>query len=70
MGREIMITDADTTVEVVEGDCDNDPVRVKFGPEPYAITMVGDLSQIHRVIVEADRQVSGLVVRSNDSPAR
>ena len=36
-------------------------VRVKFGLEPYGVTLLGDLSDLHRLIIEADRQVSGLV---------
>jgi hypothetical protein len=62
MSRQILITDADTGVEVIEG-ADDEPVRVRFGPDLYGVTLVGDLATIHRLVVEADRQVSRLVVR-------
>ena len=67
MTREILITGADSTVEIVE-DGDGEPIRVKFGPEPYGLTLVGDLSTIHRLIIEADRQLSRLRVRPTTSP--
>ena len=57
--QPIVILDANTTV-TVEAD-DEDPIRVKLGTEPYGVTLVGDLSDIHRIIIEADRQVSRLV---------
>ena len=57
--QPIVILDADTTI-TVEADGE-DPIRVKLGTEPYGVTLVGDLSVIHRIIIEADRQVSGLV---------
>ena len=59
MSQNIVILDADTTVAVeANGD---DPIRVKLGAEPYGVTLVGDLSDMHRIIIEADRQVSRLV---------
>ena len=57
--QPIVILDADTTVTVQ--DDGEDPIRVKLGVEPYGVTLVANLSEIHRIIIEADRQVSGLV---------
>lgn len=67
MSREIMILDDSTTVKVESGDND-EPIRVRFGDETYGVTLIGDLLQMQRLIVEADRQISGLAVRSNGSP--
>ena len=47
-------------------------VRVKLGPEPYGVTLVGDLKDLYRVIIEADRQVSRLfnAARAENSSQR
>ena len=45
------------TVEVAEDRI----ARVKLGSEPYGVTLVGDLGDLHRIIIEADRQISRLV---------
>ena len=68
MTREIMITGADTTVEVIEDD-GGDQLRVRLGEELYGVTLVGELAQLQRVVVEVDRQISALAVRHTGSPA-
>ncbi len=61
---EIVIVDADSNVTVEAAD--DQTVRVKLGPEPYGVTLVGHLPEIHKVIIEADRQLSHLTRRSPD----
>lgn len=39
-------------------------VHVQIGSGPDAVTFVGDLDDIHRLFVEIDRRVSGLVART------
>ena len=63
MSRDIVVTDTDTQVEVIEGD-DDEPLRVRIGSETHGVTLVGDLGQVQRLIVEADRQVARLASRS------
>ena len=59
MSQNIVILDANSTVEVeANGD---DPIRIKFGTEPYGVTLVGNLTEMHHIIIEADRQISRLV---------
>jgi hypothetical protein len=63
MSRDIVVTDTDTEIEVVEGE-GGEPVRVRIGSETHGVTLVGDLVQVQRLIVEADRQVARLATRS------
>ena len=59
MSQNIVILDANFTVEVeAKGE---DPIRVKLGTEPYGVTLVGDLTEMHHIIIEVDRQISRLV---------
>jgi hypothetical protein len=69
MSRQILITDTDTSVEVSAGN-GGEPARIRFGDDPYGVTLVGDLSQLLRVIIEADRQISQLVTRLDRAPIR
>ena len=61
---EIVILDADSNVTVEAAE--DQTVRVKLGSEPYGITLVGHLPELHSVIIEADRQLSHLTGRSPD----
>ena len=53
---EIVRLSAETSVDV-EATGGNQ-VRLKLGPEPYGVTLVGDLTQLHSIIIEADRQLT------------
>jgi hypothetical protein len=64
MSRQILITDADTAVDVRVGR-GGEPARVRFGDDPYGVTFVGDLTQLQRLIIEADRQIAQLRTRSS-----
>ena len=65
--RQILIAEADTAVEVRVGS-GGEPARVRFGDDPYGVTLVGDLTQLQRMIIEADRQIAQLTTRSSGSP--
>ena len=60
--RGIVILDADSSV-TIEACRDDQIVSVKLGHEPYGVTLVGDLSEIHSIIIDADRQLSRLITR-------
>ena len=64
--RVVRVIDSETYVEIHADDGD-EAVQVKLGPDRSGLTLVGDLPQLHRVIVEADRLVSALTVRSNNT---
>lgn len=38
-------------------------VRVRLGPAPHGVTIVGDLADIHRIFVEIDKRVSRLATQ-------
>ena len=63
--QEIVIVDANTQVAVESAE--DGIVRVRFGPKPYGVTLVGDMTELHRAIIEADRQIARL---SSEARAR
>ena len=65
MSDVVRLVDTETQVEVLADKGDNETIRVKLGPEPHSVTFVGTLSDLHRLFVEVDRQISGLVARSH-----
>ncbi|MEL7155170.1 MAG: hypothetical protein AAFN30_01070 [Actinomycetota bacterium] len=50
------LVDENTTIEVVADDAE--AVRVKLGPDPHGVTLVGSLDHIHRVFAQIDLEVS------------
>ena len=62
MNDVVRLLDAETSVEVHAEDGPH-AVRVNFGPGPDGVTFVGTLSDLHRIFVEVDNQVSRLVTR-------
>ncbi|MEM8922308.1 MAG: hypothetical protein AAGD35_02325 [Actinomycetota bacterium] len=55
----ILSADSPIAVEVDAGDA----ARVRLGADPDGVTLIGDLQDLHRVIIEIDRQLSREVAK-------
>lgn len=50
------LIDENTTIEVFTDE--TEAVRVRLGPDPHGVTLVGSLNDIHRVFAQVDQEVS------------
>ena len=61
MTRKKLLLDQSSTVAIdVEGD---DPVWVRLGNDDNGVTLIGTLADLHRIVIEIDRQLSQKVIR-------